>query len=133
MDFTFELHGLEHEFGLLTGSSISSSGDLLDVAWKWRHISSTSTYHTLDPNPSVRSLIPKSLSQPIGLFNFGVPLIRDLSVHLVDHDVIATSFLQPPQHRFEVYFTLMFLKVGGGFLYYLWFFIELVIELPTGQ
>lgn len=51
MDFTFGLQiGPEHEdWFVKLGGVLSSSDNLLDVAWKWCYVSATSTYHTMVP------------------------------------------------------------------------------------
>ena len=53
------------------------SGKWQDLAGKWCHISASSCFHTLDPNPSVHSLDPKFCSHPIRSLDFGVSLLLD--------------------------------------------------------
>ena len=58
-----------------------SSWERTAEIWQKRcHISTTSIFHTLDPDPSINSLGPEFSSWPIGSLDFGVFLVLDPSV-----------------------------------------------------
>ena len=61
------------------------------MAGKCCHICTTSSCHTLVPDPIVNHLDPKSCNLPIELLDFGVSLVLDPSVHTL----LALNYMEP--------------------------------------
>ena len=61
------------------------------MAGKCCHICTTSSCHTLVPDPIVNHLDPKSCNLPKELLDFGVSLVLDPSVHTL----LALNYMEP--------------------------------------